>query len=87
MIRIPGGSGGVIKQFDVDPSYPVINKTKVRAKDLWVLYTPGGAGATTKGCPIGLLMALTYAETTAGGGAATYQLSGNTTGGIKRFTL
>ena len=89
-IHISGGSGGTIKQFDSDPSYAVIDKTRVKSKLLWVLHTPAsGGGGTVKGMPIGLLMALTYATTIGGGGggAETWQLSANTTGGIVRVAL
>ena len=85
-IRIPGGGTGVIKQFTVDPGYPVTDRTKVYAKDLWILYTLAGAGGTTKGMPMGLLMALTY-PTTTGGASAKYELSVNTTGGIVRVEI
>ena len=84
-IRITGGGTGVIKQFSVDPSYPVSDRTRVLAKDLWILFTQGGA-STTKGMPMGLLMALTY-PTTVAGGADKYELSVNTTGGIGRVEV
>ncbi len=84
-IRITGGGVGVIKQFNTDPSYPVTDRTNVKAKDLWVLYTQGGAGST-QGMPMGLLMALTY-TTTVAGGANKYELSANTTGGIQRVEI
>jgi hypothetical protein len=92
MIRISGGGGSIIKQFLLDPSYPVSDKTRVKSKDLWILYTPGTtpAGGTTAGMPMGLLMALTYATTTSGGGGGSpskYELSVNTTGGIKRVEI
>jgi hypothetical protein len=86
-IHISGGSGGTIKQFEADPGYAVIDKTRVKSRLLWVLYTPAGGGPTTTGMPMGLLLALTYATTGAGGGGATYQLSVNTTGGIQRIAL
>lgn len=56
-----------IKQYDTDPSNP-------KKESAWVLRTPG-AGGSTEGMPMGLLMALTYATTSAGGGATTYQFS------------
>jgi hypothetical protein len=86
-IRINDNGSSLIKQFTVDPSYPVSDKTKVRSRNLWILYTPAGAGATTAGMPMGLLMALTYAETSAAGAAAKYELSVNTTSGIKRVEI
>lgn len=56
-----------IKQYDADPSNP-------KKESAWVLRT-AGAGGTTEGMPMGLLMALTYAVTSAGGGPTTYQFS------------
>lgn len=90
-IRLSGGGGGIIKQFEADPGYPVSVKTRVRSKDLWILHTPAvpAGGGTVKGMPMGLLMALTYAVTSVGGGGSpeTYKLSINTTGGISRITI
>ena len=84
-IRIPGGGGGVVQQYSTDPTKPASDRTRVLAKNLWILYTPGAAG-TTEGMPMGLLMALTYA-TTGAGGADKYELSVNTTGGIDRVEI
>jgi predicted alpha/beta-hydrolase family hydrolase len=56
-----------IKQYDVDPTSP-------KKESAWVLRTVG-AGGSTEGMPMGLLLALTYAITSAGGGATTYQFS------------
>lgn len=86
-IHISGGGGGRIKQYNTDPTKPVTDRTNVRSKNLWVLYSPAGAGGSTKGMPIGLLLALTYAETTAAGASAKYELSVNTTGGIQRIEI
>ena len=55
-----------IKQYDIDPS--------PKAENAWVLRT-AGAGGSTEGMPMGLLMALTYATTSGGGGPTTYQFS------------
>ena len=90
-IRLNTSTEGIIKQFDSDPGYPISIQTRIRAKNLWVLHTPAipGGGGTTKGMPMGLLMALTYATTTGGGGGSpeTYELSINTTGGVSRITI
>ena len=56
-----------IKQYDVDPTSP-------KKESAWVLKT-AGAGGSTEGMPMGLLLALTYATTSAGGGATTYEFS------------
>jgi predicted alpha/beta-hydrolase family hydrolase len=56
-----------IRQFDIDPASP-------KQESAWVLRT-AGAGGSTEGMPMGLLLALTYAVTTVGGGATTYQFS------------
>lgn len=72
-------SYGVIPQYASDPASPL-------AETAWVLRTPG-VGGTTTGVPMGLLLALTYAETAAGGAAA-YQLSYRTEEGTTlRTTL
>jgi len=91
-IRLSGSGGGIIKQFTSDPGYPVSDKIRVKSKDLWILFTAaiGSGGGTVAGMPMGLLLALTYATTSAGGGGgspAKYELSVNTTGGIKRVEI
>lgn len=54
-----------IRQYDTDPAPKIENA--------WVLRSVG-AGGTTVGMPMGLLLALTYAETSAGA-ATTYRFS------------
>lgn len=66
MIYISRKDGSSIKQYDADPTSP-------KAETAWVLRTPG-AGGSTKGVPMGLLLSLTYAETVAGG-TTVYQFS------------
>ena len=66
-IKLTSLSSNKIKQYDSDPASP-------KAEIPWVLRTAGASGST-KGMPMGLLLALTYATTSAGGGATTYQFS------------
>jgi len=75
-----------IRQLDTDPTSPnVCQEERVYHRDTWVLHTPAVPGVTA-GMPVGLLMAITHGTNT-GSATETYQLSANTTGGIKRITL
>jgi hypothetical protein len=79
-IELTSLSSNKIKQYDSDPTSPKIETA-------WVLRTVG-AGGSTEGMPMGLLLALTYATTSAGGGATTYQFSYRTKeGSTKRATI
>lgn len=73
-----------IQQLDSDPASPY-------AQQAWVLKSSSGPGghASTKGMPMGLLMALTYAVTsTTTGGTTTYQFSYRTKEGTtERVTI
>lgn len=72
-------SYGIIPEYDSDPISPL-------AESSWILRTVG-SGGTTVGVPMGLLLALTYSETIAGG-ATTYQFSYRTKeSNTKRVTI
>lgn len=80
-INITAPPGGKIKQYDTDPVSP-------KPEQAWVLKSgSGGSGAhaTTKGMPMGLLVALTYPKTTTQGGlSVSYQFSYRTKEAITR---
>ena len=67
LIDRAGGSSS-IPELTSDPSSPAVQSA-------WVLKSGGGGGTIAAGTPLGLLLALTYALDSSGGGPATYQFS------------